>query len=233
MNIVIPAAGAGKRFAEAGYQKPKPFIDTNGVPMIQRAIDNIAEPQDKVYVLMRTDHLMHVKGTDLAQRDNVCFIMVDELTEGAACTVLRARRFFSSSDPLLIANSDQLVEYDRKAWRGFLNSCDGAIMTFESDEPKWSYAQTDAGGRVTRVAEKEVISNKATVGVYYFGSGVMFAHGADRMMSKNIRVNGEFYVCPVYNEILGMHDIRTFDVHAMYGLGTPEDFEANAKRLFG
>lgn len=201
--------------------------------MIQRAIDNISEPQDKVYILMRTDHIAHVKGTELAQRSNVCFIMVDELTEGAACTVLKAKTFIDNDEPLIIANSDQYVEYDRQAWRSLLGSCDGAIMTFESDEPKWSYAQTDDDGRVTRVAEKQVISNKATVGVYYFGSGTTFVHGAEKMIRDDTRVNNEFYVCPVYNEVLSMNNIQTFDVRAMYGLGTPEDFEANAGRLFG
>lgn len=233
MNIVIPAAGAGRRFAEAGYEKPKPFIDTNGRPMIERVIDNIAEPGDRVYVLMRTDHLQHVKGTSLTVRDNVCFIMVDELTEGAACTVLRARGFIDNGEGLIIANSDQYVEYDRGEWRNLLGRVDGAIMTFPAQDRKWSYAATDEDGRVTRVAEKEVISERATVGIYYFCAGSLFAGAADRMMNKDIRVNNEFYVCPTYNEIVGQSMVRTFDVQAMYGLGTPEDFEANAGRLFG
>ncbi|MBS1722812.1 MAG: glycosyltransferase family 2 protein [Armatimonadetes bacterium] len=240
MNIVIPSAGAGRRFAEAGFAKPKPFIEIDGVPMIQKVVDNIAEPHDKVFILMRTDHLAYVKGTDLTKRDNVCFVMVDELTEGAACTVLRARGFIANSTPLLIANSDQIVQYDRQAWRESLHEAAGAIMTFHSDEPKWSYAQTDENGKVIRVAEKQVISDKATVGVYYFATGLMFVQNAQRMIDNNIRVNNEFYVCPVYNELIShLKDtnavdsffVRTFGVDSMYGLGTPEDFAMNAGRL--
>lgn len=231
MNIVIPAAGAGKRFVEAGYSTPKPFIEINGKPMIQMVIDNISEPTDMVYVLMRTDHLQHAKGTELSKRDNVSFIMVDELTDGAACTVLKARGFIDNTTPLVIANSDQYVDYDRQAWRDKISACNGAIMTFYSNETKWSYAQTDDCGKIIRVAEKEVISEQATVGIYYFEMGNMFVDGAKSMMEKNIRVNEEFYVCPVYNELVQTYNMCTFEVSNMYGLGTPEDFENNHRRI--
>lgn len=231
MNIIIPAAGAGKRFVDAGYTVPKPFLPINGKPMVQIAIDNLSSPEDKIYLLMRSEHIVHAQGTELTQRDNVCFVMVDHLTEGAACTVLRAKGFIDNDEPLLIANSDQYVEYDKNAWKNAIHKYDGVIMTFHSNEDKWSYAETDETGKILRVAEKQVISPHATVGIYHYAQGGMFVEAAERMISNNERVNGEFYVCPTYNKMVAEYDIRTFDIKNMYGLGTPEDFEMNKGKV--
>lgn len=231
MNIVIPAAGAGKRFVDAGYTIPKPFLPINGKPMVQIAIDNLSDENDKVYLLMRSEHIAYAQGTDLTQRNNVCFVMIDQLTEGAACTVLRTKRFIDNDEPLLIANSDQYIEYDRNAWINSINKHDGVIMTFHSTENKWSYAETDESGKILRVAEKQVISPHATVGVYHYAKGGMFVEAAERMISNNERVNGEFYVCPAYNGLISQYDIRIFDIKNMYGLGTPEDFEMNKNEV--
>lgn len=231
MNIVIPAAGAGRRFVDAGYLVPKPFLPINGKPMVQIAIDNLADENDKVYLLMRSEHIAYAQGTDLTQRNNVCFVMIDQLTEGAACTVLRTKKFIDNDEPLLIANSDQYIEYDRGAWLNAVNQYDGVIMTFHSTDNKWSYAETDESGKIIRVAEKQVISPHATVGVYHYSKGGMFVEAAERMISNNERVNGEFYVCPTYNGLVSTHNIRTFDIQKMYGLGTPEDFEMNKGKV--
>jgi NDP-sugar pyrophosphorylase family protein len=231
MNIVIPAAGAGKRFTEAGYTIPKPFLPINGLPMIQVAIDNISNRFDKVYILMRSEHIKYAQGTDLTKRNNVCFVMIDELTEGAACTVLRAKQFINNSEPLLIANSDQFIEYNRDSWLQMIDNAEGAIMTFYADDNKWSYAETNSNGKVIRVAEKQVISNHASVGVYYYSRGDMFVRAAEEMISENERVNSEFYICPGYNKLVHNHDIRIFDIDAMYGLGTPEDYEMNKGKV--
>lgn len=231
MNIIIPAAGAGKRFADAGYTVPKPFLPINGKPMVQLAVDNLAGPDDKIYLLMRSEHIAYAQGTELTQRNNVCFVMVDQLTEGAACTVLRAKGFIDNDEPLLIANSDQYVEYDKTAWRNAIGQYDGVIMTFYSNENKWSYAETDESGKILRVAEKQVISPHATVGIYHYAQGGMFVEAAERMIANNERVNGEFYVCPTYNELVSKHNIHIFDIKCMYGLGTPEDFEANKGKV--
>lgn len=233
MNIVIPAAGVGSRFVQAGYQIPKPFIPIKGKPMLEWVIDNISTERDKVYILTRLDHLPYLRGTDLAFRDNICFIPVEKPTEGAACTVLRARQFIDNDEPLLIANSDQYVKYDRERWQALLNGSgkvfsQGVIMTFNSKDPKWSYAKVDKyGGMVSQVAEKQVISAHATVGIYYYFRGRLFCEGADRMIAGNTRVNGEFYVCPVFNELVDKYNINIFPVDSMYGLGTPEDLQAN------
>ena len=228
MNIVIPMAGAGARFAAAGYEQPKPFIPLKGRPMIEHVLDNVACEGAKFYLLCKLDHLSHLRGTSLCERNDVAFIPIETMTEGAACTVLRAESFINTDEPLVIANSDQYVEYDRSGWQYFIKNVDAAIMTFPATETKWSYS-LEEHGRVIRVAEKQVISDRATVGLYYFAKGRYFVEGAKRMIAKNIRVNNEFYVCPVFNELVDDITVRNFDVGRMLGLGTPEDFERNAE----
>lgn len=230
MNIVIPMAGAGSRFVTAGYHIPKPFIPIKGRAMVEHVLENVGVPGAKFYLLSRIEHLNYVANTSIPSRNDVSFVLVNQPTEGAACTVLRAERFIDNDEPLLIANSDQWVRYDREAWGTLISSCDGAIMTFESDHPKWSYAR-DEDGRVVEVAEKRVISEHATVGVYYFRRGSDWVRGAKQMIAKNIRVNNEFYVCPVFNELVADLDVRIFAVDAMYGLGTPEDLQQNYDRI--
>lgn len=230
MNVVIPMAGSGSRFVAAGYQIPKPFIPVKGKPMIEHVIDNIDGPSLRFFLLCRSAHLEHLSSTSLLNRDNISFVMVDQLTEGAACTVLRAKGMINSEEPLIIANSDQYVRYDHDWWlsQTVYSDNDGAIMTFPSNHPKWSYAATNEEGFVTRVAEKEVISEHATVGIYYYRRGCDFVSAAERMIEHNIRVNNEFYVCPAFNEMISYGaKVVCFKVDAMFGMGTPEDLVAN------
>ncbi len=230
MNIVIPMAGAGSRFAAAGYKEPKPFIPLNGKTMIEHVIDNVSMPGAKFYLLARIEHMSYISNTGLADRNDVAFIPIEKMTEGAACTVLRAQAFIDTDEPLLLANSDQYIEYDRQKWQDFASGVDAAIMTFPSSESRWSYS-LEEGGRVIRVAEKQVISDKATVGLYYFAKGSYSVESAHRMIQKNIRVNNEFYVCPAFNELVAERLVRNFDVDRMLGLGTPEDFEKNSELI--
>ncbi|MBX3118676.1 MAG: glycosyltransferase family 2 protein [Fimbriimonadaceae bacterium] len=230
MNIVIPMAGAGSRFVVAGYHTPKPFIPIKGKAMIEHVIENVAIPGAKFFLLCRMEHLSHLNETRMMERHDVAFVPVVHPTEGAACTVLLAEKFIDSDEPLIIANSDQWVSYDKEAWQNRLQGLDGAIMTFRANHPKWSYSLEEKG-RVVRVAEKQVISDKATVGVYYYRHGADFVWGARQMISNDTRVNGEFYVCPVFNELVETKLIKNFDVEAMYGLGTPEDLQANYDRI--
>ena len=157
---------------------------------------------------------------------NCTIVQVDGLTEGAACTTLLAKNFINNDEPLIIANSDQYVEWNsNECMYAFkADSIDGGILSFESTHPKWSYAKLDADGFVSEVAEKKVISNDATVGIYYWTKGSDYVKYAEKMIEKNIRINGEFYVCPVYNEaILDGKKIRVKKIEKMWGIGTPED----------
>ena len=235
INIVVPMAGMGSRFASAGYDKPKPFIDVNGKPMIERVLDNLYYPNANYILIGRKEHLEIEK--DLVakiKRDyNVTFIGIDKLTEGTACTVLYSRELINNNVPLLIANSDQIVDISIV---DFVDDCfnrnlDGSILTFKDSElnPKWSFAKLNKNDLVSEVKEKVVISNYATVGIYLFNKGSQFVDSAIDMIIQNDRVNNEFYTCPVYNYIIkGGAKIGIFDIdfNLMHGIGTPEDLES-------
>ena len=126
----------------------------------------------------------------------------------------------------MIANSDQYVEWDSNEFMYSMmaDEIDGGILTFKSTHPKWSFAKLDDKGYVTEVAEKKPISNIATVGIYYWSKGSDYVRYGEQMIKKNIRVNDEFYVCPIYNEAIEDNKkIKTFNIDKMWGLGTPED----------
>ena len=228
MNVVVPMAGNGRRFAEAGFTTPKPLIEVNGQPMIKLAVKSLNVTAN-FFFLSRREHIPHCQflGYDFPTSR---FVPVDCLTEGAACTVLLAEKHIDNDKPLLIVNSDQYVVYDALRFFYSARDYDGCILTFPANDKKWSYAAVDEAGIVTRVAEKEVISPHATVGVYYWKKGSDFVKYAKQMMAKNIRVNNEFYVCPVFNEaIADGKRFSIFPVKQMIGMGTPEDY---AKALY-
>ena len=103
---------------------------------------------------------------------------------------------------------------------------DGGIVTFKSTHPKWSFAKIDENNFVTEVAEKRPISTLATVGIYFWKHGKDYVKYAEQMIEKNIRVNNEFYVCPVFNEaIADGKKFKTYNINKMWGLGTPEDLD--------
>ncbi len=232
INIVVPLAGKGSRFKEAGYAFPKPLIDVKGKTMIEVVTGNLKPSCDHRFVFICQRE--HYEKFDLynifknATDNKFEVVQLNGQTEGAVCTVLAAIAYINTNDELIIANSDQFIkngidDFIKEARRA---EKDGLIMTFEASHPKWSYARTDSSGRVIEVAEKKVISKHATVGVYYFKRGSNFVQAAQAMILKNIRYNNEFYVCPVYNElILSGKRVYTFPIAAedMHGLGTPED----------
>ena len=229
MNVLIPMAGAGSRFEKAGYTFPKPLIDVRGKPMIQWVVDNLNVEAKYIFIVQQS----HFKKYNLKETlSNFCpnneIIQIDGITEGAACTTLLAKQYIDKDEPLIIANSDQFVEWDSDE---FIYSCnagdlDANILTFNSTHPKWSYAKLNDLGFVTEVAEKKPISDLATVGIYYWRKGSDYVKYAEQMIDKNIRVNSEFYVCPVFNEaIQDNKKVRTYNIDKMWGLGTPEDLE--------
>ena len=251
LNIVIPLAGKGSRFEQAGYSFPKPLIDVNGEAMIMRVVENLhptVEWQDiKFHFIVQKEHmekydLMNV----LKQAANPYEFTITEIsgqTEGAACTVLMASQHFNNDDPLMFANSDQIIDSDAMSlWFGYIlglaerssdqEQVDGAIMLFEANHPKWSYARTAKSNgelRVFEVAEKKMISNAATTGIYWFKKGKDFVEAASEMIRKDIRTNNEFYVCPVYNELILADKVIAgleIDPNAMHGIGTPEDLQS-------
>lgn len=236
INVVIPIAGEGSRFARVGFKLPKPFIDVEGAPMVSCVLENIALENARYLLVCRPEHLgaEYEPYRKRIQADFDCsFLPVAKPTEGAACTILHARKFIDNDTPLLLANSDQVVDADIGR---FCADCaerglDGSIMTFKDPtlNPKWSYARAGAGGLVSEVREKQPISDQATVGIYYFRHGRDFVASALDMIVRNDRTNNEFYTCPVYNYMIREgRRIGIFEIPsgAMHGLGTPEDLEA-------
>ena len=205
MNILIPMAGAGSRFEKAGYTFPKPLIDVAGQPMIQTVIENL-NLQGKYIFLVRKEHYEKYDLKNLLNliTPNCEIIQIEGLTEGAACTVLKAQKLIDNNEPLIIANADQYIKWNSFETVSMFNEpdVDGGILTFKSIHPKHSFAKVDGDGFVLEVAEKKPISNDATVGIYYWKRGLDYVLYAESMIEKNIRTNNEFYVCPVYNEAI-------------------------------
>ena len=229
LTVLIPMAGAGSRFQQAGYTFPKPLIDVKGKPMIQTVVDNLNIKANYVYVVQKEHREKYNLDTLLNLITPNCKIVeVDKITEGAACTALLAKKYINKDTPLFFANSDQFVEWDSNEFLYKMNEteADGGIVTFKATHPKWSFAKINEQGLVTEVAEKNPISDIATVGFYYWKKGSDFVKYAEQMIEKDIRVNNEFYVCPVFNQAIEDNkEIRTFDIPKMWGLGTPEDLK--------
>jgi NDP-sugar pyrophosphorylase family protein len=225
-------AGKGSRFIDAGYAFPKPLIDVRGKTMIEVVVNNLRPTCDHrfIFICQREHYEKYDLYNILKNATNNKFevVQINGMTEGAACTVLTATKHINNDDEMVIANSDQYIEKSIDSFVDVAHAkgADGLIMTFKASHPKWSYARTDKKGRVLEVAEKKVISGDATVGIYYFKKGSDFVKGAEAMIHKNIRSNNEFYVCPVYNELVldgKAIYIDEIDQEKMYGLGTPED----------
>jgi HAD superfamily hydrolase (TIGR01509 family) len=229
LNILIPMAGAGSRFESAGYSFPKPLIDVKGKPMIQLVVENLNLKGNFIFVVQKKhrekynlDFLLNVIAPDCK------IVEVDGITEGAACTTLLAKEYIDNDDPLVFANSDQFVDWNSNEFMYKMNETDsdGGILTFTNTHPKWSYVKIDSSENVIEVAEKKPISNIATVGIYYWKRGSDYVKYAEQMINKDIRVNNEFYVCPVFNQAIeDGKKIKIFNANNMWGLGTPEDLE--------
>lgn len=235
LNIVIPMAGAGSRFAKAGYIDPKPLIRIHDEPMIKLVIDNLMPNQPHRFIFICQAE--HVREYNLIEKLNQwaptsVIIEIEGLTEGAACTVLAAKKFINNKDPLMIANSDQYVDIRIDDYLNYQqsNNLDGLIMTMTAHDPKWSFVRLNEQNMATEVVEKKVISNEATVGIYNYLHGCDFVAAAEKMIHNNERVNNEFYVAPVYNRLIqqgqkiGIYNIGS-EAQGMYGLGIPQDLD--------
>ncbi|EPF17732.1 UDP-N-acetylglucosamine diphosphorylase/glucosamine-1-phosphate N-acetyltransferase [Cedecea davisae] len=231
LNIVIPMAGLGSRFAQAGFTDPKPFIPVGGLPMVELVIRNLrpSRPHRFIFICQQT----HLDRYDFYRRLQAiapgCEVIgLSGVTEGAACSVLAASSLINNDDPLMVANSDQWVDVDIDSYLSVMEErqLDGLIMTFTAVDSKWSYVLRDTQNRVCKVVEKEVVSDEATVGIYNFRRGRDFCRLAEEMIERDERSMGEFYVAPVYTHLYqqGFTRIDTCQIGAgMYGLGTPAD----------
>lgn len=227
-------AGLGSRFAEKGYEKPKPFIDVDGKPMIERVLDNLYIPEARFILLAREEHINNYSSyiNKINEKYNSVIFPVNGLTQGTACTVLLARELIKDNIPLIIANSDQIVDMN---FADFIDDAksrdlDGSILTFTDSkrDPKWSFVSLNDNNLVKEVREKDPISDYATVGIYYFKRGMNFVEGAIDMILQQDTVNNEYYTCPTYNYLIknqlkiGIFNIKDSEMH---GIGTPKDLD--------
>ena len=235
LNIVVPMAGFGSRFQDAGFTLPKPLIPVFGQPMVSLVIDNIrpSTPHRFIFVLQREAANEYGLDDLLRQWAPGCeIILLDGVTDGAVCTVLTAKSLIDNDSPLMIANCDQYVDINIDDYLAHMDreQADGMIMTMWADHPKWSYVRFDEEKNPCEVVEKQVVSNEATVGIYNYRRGDEFVKAAETMIAKNLLVNNEFYVAPAYNEMLAdgaqlcLYKVGS-EYAGMYGLGTPTDYE--------
>ena len=231
-NILIPMAGRGSRFEEQGYTDKKPFIDVNGKPMIHRVIKNLGMEFDKEYMFILICLQEDFDKYDFTEFEKVIghnsydVIILDDVTEGAAQTILQAKDLINDDTPLMTMNSDQLVDWDIERLFEMCEQFDGVIPCFYGEGNAWSYARTLDNGYVQEVAEKKQISKYATAGYYYWKKGSDFVKYAEQMIEDNSRTNGEFYVAPVYNwAVKDGKRVGVFMVDKLHSLGTPEDLQ--------
>tara|TARA_R110002020_G_scaffold25138_3_gene81925 strand:+ start:352 stop:1059 length:708 start_codon:yes stop_codon:yes gene_type:complete len=235
MNILIPMAGAGSRFEQVGYTFPKPLIEVEGKPMIQKVVENLnfGDEHRHIFIVQKEHYDRYALNYLLPLITPNCeIIQVEKVTEGAACTALLAKEFIDNDEGLMIANSDQIIDWIETPQPLYERNIDGGVYVFNATHPKWSFVKVDETNRVTEVAEKKPISDIATTGIYFWKRGKDFVRCAEQMIDKNIRVNNEFYIAPVFNEIIP-EDGKTIGieyVNKMWGIGTPEDLETYLKR---
>jgi len=241
LSIVIPLAGKGSRFTEAGYKDPKPFIDVAGKRMIERVIENLTPQRPHRFIFIaQAEHLELYNGRQIltdATKGNCVIIPIESITQGAACTVLLAKDIINNANPLMIANSDQYLDIDINKYLELVDQQykaghDASIMTMNRTESKWSFVLRNRLGKVSRVIEKQPVSDEATIGVYNWKAGSEFVRAAETMILKNLRHNNEFYVAPAFNELIsdgGLVGTVLIPKDKFLALGTPSDLEESLK----
>lgn len=236
INVVIPMAGAGSRFAIAGYNVPKPFIEFNNKMMIEHVLGSFDEIDAKFILVLQEKFLTEQKEQleQLQSKHNLNFVTVPKLTMGAAITALAAHKEIDENFDIIFVDSDNIFKQsDIKNFISFARSNDlsGALLTINSDKPCYSYAKTDKNGYLIETKEKEVISNHAITGVYYFKSLEQFRDSVIDLVVESDLSKGEFYMSNVYNHLRKITDkIGVFDIENFDCVGTPEQLKEYIER---
>jgi len=237
LQVIIPMAGKATRFQDRGYTFPKPLLEIGNQSMIEVVLKNLAPPPPARFTFVcRKEHVTQFYLGDMLRliTPEGRVLALENETAGALCSVLLAMDQIPPDDEVLVANGDQFIDADLD---GFYSACrqpdiDGCLLTFTATHPRWSFAKTNDRNQVIAVAEKRPISKQATVGLYYFRRASDLAAAAEKMILKGLTTSGQFFVCPVYNElILAGKNITTHHLPegSMHSLGTPEDFEGFLK----
>ena len=238
MNILVPMAGPEDAFTEAS-PFGKCLMEIDQKPLIEHVVQNLAAipPARFIFVIRKEDvRRFHLDDVLRLLRPEATIIVADAPTAGAACTALLASASIDNDEPLIIANGDQILAADLGAIvQGFTTrSLDGGLIVFDAVHPRWSYVRVNADGMVVEAAEKRPISRHASAGFYYFRRGRDFVSATKEMIRKNDAVNGAFFVCPVYNQlILQNAQIGIFEIpsESYHSLGTPRGVDAYQERL--
>lgn len=238
MNILIPMAGRGERFTNSGFEIPKPLIEINGKCMIECAIDslNIIDGNLIFITYKYADENFNQKLKSILERYSNNIIQIDYITEGPASSALLAKEFINNEEQLIITNCDQIMNWNSK---DFIKYCeisdkDGIVVTYDSDTEKNSYIKLDEFGNGVELAEKKVISNLSLNGIHYWKRGKYFVESAEKMISKEIRANGEFYISTSYNEMIET-GLKVGNYHINesnhFAVGTPNDLQKYLEKL--
>ena len=235
MNILIPMAGRGSRFNLPQYNLPKPLININQKPLIEYVIDSLDLAGNCIFIVQKY-HIDHY-GVDeiLKGIDPFCkIIAIDEVTDGPACSALLAKEYINNEDELVIANCDQIMEWNSEIFLANCRFYDGAVVTYHETSNKNSYAKLSSKGSVLQIKEKEVISNVSLNGIHYWKKGNYFVRSAEEMIRKNERYNNEFYIGPSYNHMISNRlDVGIYHIpnEQHNAVGVPEDLENYLMRL--
>lgn len=235
VNIVIPMAGKGQRFVDAGFTVPKPLLDIDGKLIVKYVIETMRAPNAQFIFILRQDHCdEHDLDKKLLEIEpSAKIVKINELTEGSICTVLLAKEHFNDDNPVIIKDCDQIINWIPEHFFDFVerNKADGAVVTIHTDSKNYSFSKLDSKGRVIETAEKVPISNYGHTGIYYFSKGSDLIKYAQEMIEKNLRVNNEFYTAPVYNQLIQDGKlILHYPVAEMFQLGTPQELSENKDR---
>ncbi|WP_320820882.1 glycosyltransferase family 2 protein [Thalassolituus sp.] len=233
INLVVPMVGSSQFFDDATYKYPKPLLEINGKTMIELFIDNfrkIFQNINFIFVVNEEDcrkfHLDNI--LNILTENNCEVIKISNQTKGAACSVLMAIKSINNDLPLIISNSDQILDVDFSDVISSFRDVDAGVITFDSVHPRWSYVREDGKGGVVETAEKKPLSNKAIAGFYYFSKGVDFVNSAFEMIKKDASIDRNYYISPVFNElVLSNKKIKSFHIetgkyHTFY---TPQKIE--------
>ena len=232
MNIVIPMAGRGSRFADVGIDTPKPLIDVRGKPMYAWAVDSLPLQLAHRLIFVCLDEQLEQTElmNDIQQRyasQQPVIIGLEAVTAGQTCTVLKAKSWIDNNEPLLIFNADTCCRTSMDTLLKELpDDVAGIISVFQAPGERWSFAQVDHHDRVVATAEKKRISNWASNGLYYFSEGATFVQHAEAMIADCATSNNEYYIIPIYNRMIaGGAKVIIEKANETWPLGTHEDLE--------
>ena len=237
LHIIMPMAGEGSRFLKEGWTTPKPLIELKGVPLFKRAIGSVSiigAPM-KYSFIVRKEHIdnYHIDEQIKAILPNANVFFVEKTTRGAVETCLIAEPAISKDDAIMVMDCD--LEFRSKGYIEGISQIlrmpaekanGGMLVSFESTEPSYSYAEVDDNMIVKCTAEKEVISNHALCGAYFFSTAKGFLNAAHRLLNEPVFTKPEYYVSLLYNYLLADGEtVRLSTMEEYYSYGTPEELK--------